>query len=255
MRFRHSALAASLAVGLALTLAACDSDSGEVQSATFSGVQFRAQGAATLRPESDRLVVAGIGASGADGVAIAGDLDTAAVHVAPIRLPANGRFGMIVRGTDGRAVAEIAAQADASGGRHTVEFEFDAPLGVSLVQVGYFLGGSLVGEFQLRGATFKARAQPAGEGEGDSGSTHVVRDGGRYVVYKDYGDGDGGSKTGCPAMLTPPIAVPGLPDEVCVDLVRVAPVTVGGSFPSAIAGIEVVGRGLGEFAITDALAR
>ena len=243
------------------TFAACDAASPppDATSITFDGVEVEARGDATLRTDGDELVVESVGASGGDGLFLAGTLDAVDVLTAPISLSAGQSFGVSVIGTDGDELAGLHNRARGDGsGRFAFEITYADALNVRAVRVVYFLNGRVVLDLPElpfdAGSGLRLAAESAGEGEGDTDSAHVVRRGGKYVVVSDS-ESEGGEPRRAGACegftITPPVGVAGA--TLCADRVEVEPLDV--SFPSSIAGVAVTGRALGSFRVRELAAR
>ena len=245
-----------LALCLALVvLAGCDAsdDTDDAGPVRFQGVDVEARGAARVERRGQTLVVSGIGASGDDGLFVRGDLQRFDLETEPISLPEGGAFGIRVEDTAGAVVGGFSNQDRPGDDGFDLVFEYADALGVDAVRVRYELGGVLQFEIpRLALGTPKAgrRARSAGRGEGDSGSVHTVRRDGRYVVVSDSE-----GKAGCSgfAITLPEPFGEDLPLGVCADWVEVTPLS--GTFPAAIGGVAVVGRGLGSFTATELAAQ
>lgn len=234
----------------ALALAACDTG-GPSDAVTFQGVEVEAVGDAQLEVVGGRLVVSGLEGGREGGFAVAGTPDRVDVLIEPLAVPAGARFGSEATAA-GVTAAELYVEGQADG---SLEFLFDFGGVLDLATVQYLLGGEVLLEFQLdvlQRSAGARRAQSAGTGDGESGSTHVVRENGRYVVVADS-DSDGTRRaSGCAGFLmTPPanaLAPDGTPlgGTVCADEVRVEPFTLT---PMPVAEVAVRARGVGQFVV------
>lgn len=235
---------------LSLAVWGCDASDDIDLPITFQGTEVEARGGATLSADGTRLVVSGVGASGADGLFVRGDLQSFDLETEPITLPEGGAFGIRVENAAGAVVSGFQNVDRPGDDGHDFVFEYADGLGVDAVSVSYqFAGLELFRIPRLLLGTPKngKREANAGSGSGDSGSVHTVRRNGRYVVVSDSGDSD--PKVGCGAFLvTPPPPFDRDIDVLCADWVEVTPLS--GTFPSAIGGVAVVGRGLGSFTAT-----
>lgn len=237
-----------------LGLAACDSD--DPDTLTFDGVEIEARGGATLATDGGDLVVSNVQASGNDGFFIPGTPASVDVLTEPISLMPGQGFGISVIGTDGTELAGFRNRNRGSSGRFNFEITFADALNVRAVRVVYLLDGVVqldIPSLEFRGDTgLRLATDSAGEGEGDTGSAHVVRRGGKYVVVSDSeGSGEprhaSGTRTGeCRGFtVTPPVDIPTL--TLCADWIEVEPLDV--TFPNEVAGVAVTGRALGSFRV------
>ena len=248
---------------LAFSVAACDSGGASGESVVFLGTEIEASGDAALAVEGGRLVVSGLSGSREGGFTVAGTPERVDVEIEPLPLSASGtRFGAEVRDGSGAALASIFNESNGDG-TFTVRFDFGGASGVSEAIVRYRLGAEVVLEGFLGVPLPRegGRRAPvdAGDGDGDTGSTHVIRRNGRYVVVTDS-DGEGGRRaTGCPGFLVePPSALdvvlggfePG--QRVCTDWIEVEPVTEE-SMPEG--RVSVLARGVGSFAVESLTVR
>ncbi|WP_412060221.1 hypothetical protein [Rubrivirga sp. IMCC45206] len=236
-----------------LALAACDSDEPPAGPVTFQGVEVEAVGDAQLAVVDGALVVSGLGGSREGGFRVAGQPARLDVETDPIAIPAGGRFGATVEAS-GATVAELFTEGRADG---ALDFQVDFGGPVDVAVVRYRLNGAVVLAFELDvlGRTSgERRAQSAGSGEGDTGSTHVIRENGRYVVVSDS-DGDGSRRAGgCAGFrMTPPAGVlPELPGAICADWVEVEPLV---ATPMPVGDVAVRARGVGQFTVRQLAAR
>ena len=241
-------LAALPLAALLLAVGGCDSDDAPV---TFQGVEVEARGDATIAASDGALVVSGLGGGRSGGFTVAGQPDRVDVEVDALAIPAGGRFGVVVEDASGAEVASFYNEATSDD---AFDLVFDFPGAVTAAVVRYRLGGEVVFEGRLALALLRAGARraptSAGSGEGDTGSTHVIRENGRYIVVSDS-DGEGGRRAGGCAgfVVTPPAAlrVEGI-TTVCADWVEVEPVAAG-AMPRG--QVSVVARGVGSFTVRD----
>lgn len=263
MRVRSAFPVAAFLVGLAPALSGCDTGTDGPQVVVYRGVEAEAVGGTELRVEGSKLIVSGVESDG-DGVGFWEDYSTVALEITPIRLGAGQEFGTSVRDTDDRFVAGIESRGRADGA-HDIVFDIADRFGVQFVTLQYLFEGQVIIEIPRLpiggdgGEKLALRAEAgAGTGEGNNGSTRVVRVGGRYVVGQDYSEedppltGPAGSpateKGGCAyALVTLPPAA-GKVFDVCTDLVQVVIEEEG--LPQEIRGVAVTGRDLGSFEIT-----
>lgn len=249
---RLSLRSAAVLTAALVSLPACDSTTPET--VTFQGVEIETVGNAAAEADGGRLVVTGIGASGADGIGIWQNQTQTDLKFEPIDLQTGDRFGIAVRDADDAFVASIRSDGR-SDGRHDITFDVDSDFGIQGATLQYLFEGRLIVEIPdvplFKGKVLSAETN-AGEGDGENGSVKVVRDGGRWVVGQDYSD-EGGAFTGgdgCQyATVTLPVPVGDL-TEVCVDLVQV--VIESESLPQDIRGTAITGRGIGSFVMTQA---
>ncbi|WP_143537713.1 hypothetical protein [Rubrivirga marina] len=237
-----------------LVLAACDTDGpGPAPGpTTFQGVEVEAEGDATLAVEGGALVVSGLGGTREGGFVVDGTPDRVDVQIDPLAVPAGTRFGVEVR--DGDDVVTALYNEGVGDGRVDLRFDFPGLLGVTAAAVRYKFGGQVVFEARLGFEAGRARGQrretSAGTGEGDTGSTHVIRDRGRYIVVSDS-DGDGGRRAGGCAgfrMTPPPPFDVELDAPICADWVEVEPILTT-QVPRGT--IAVRGRGVGSFRVRE----
>ncbi|WP_412070529.1 hypothetical protein [Rubrivirga sp. IMCC43871] len=236
-----------------LALAACDSDDPTSGAVTFQGVEVEAVGDAQLAVVDGALVVSGLGGTREGGFVVAGQPGRLDVEVDPVAIPSGGRFGSTVAAA-GATVAELYTEGRDNG---MLDFQVDFGGLVDAAIVRYRLNGVAVLEFDLNvlGRTSGARrAQSAGSGEGDTGSTHVIRENGRYVVVSDSNVGEGRRARGCNGFLmTPPAGIlPELTQPICADWVEVEPLTIT-AMP--IGDVAVRAQGVGQFTVRQLAAR
>lgn len=238
-----------------LALAACDTDTPDP--VAFQGVEIAAEGEATLTLQGGALVVSGLGGSRQGGFEIDGRRDRVDVEIDPLSIPVGGRFGVEVR--DGDAVLASLYNEATAAGRFDVRFDFPDALGATVAIVRYRLDGEVRFEGQvdlIPGRTSSGRRQPTsgGSGEGATGSTHVIRERGRYVVVSDSGEDAPRRAGGCPGFLmTPPPPF----DErgqaaICADWIEIEPLV---STTVREGTVSVLARGVGSFTVRSLEAR
>ena len=143
-------------------------------------------------------------------------------------------------GTDGETLASLKNRNRGASSKFSFEVEFADALGVEAVRVLYMLDGEV--QLEVPNLPFRAAdglrlaTSSVGEGEGETGSAHVIRRGGRYVVVADSDDAtvEGRSAAGgaCSVFtVLPPVEVEG--GVVCADWIEVEP--LGVTFPSEVA--------------------
>lgn len=233
-----------------VSLAACDSETPPDGPVTFQGVEVAAEGDATISVRDGLLVVSGLDGARAGGFAVAGRPDRVDVEIAPLSIPVGGRFGVEVR--DGSDPVVSLANRATSAGRFDVEFDVPSLLGATAAIVRYRLNGEVRFEGRLDVVPGRTRGQrrptSAGSGEGDTGSTHVVRERGKYVVVSDSDSGGARRAGGCSGFLmTPPppldLSVEG---PICADWVEVEPLATA---PVPQGTVSVVAQGVGSFTV------
>lgn len=240
---------AALLTVLALVAAGCDVTDDPL---AFDGVEVEVRGDADLAVEGGLLVVSGLDGSRSGGFNLPVALDRVDVETAPIRIPAGGRFGIEVEDADGQDIASIYNEATGNG-QFDVRVNFADALAVPAVAVRYRLGGQLVLEIPrlpLVGSNNgRLRETSAGSGSGDSGSVHVIRSGGRYIVVSDS-ESSGGARRGCAGfVLFPPTGYgPDYPTGICTDWIEVEPLEVSDMPDGRVA---VTARGVGSFSVRD----
>ena len=236
---------------LALALWGCDSNDPDPPTPVlFQGVEVEARGGATLTPDGSTLVVSGVGASGADGLQVRGNLASLDLETEPIRIPEGGSFGIRVEDAFGDVLSGFQNVDRPGDAGHDFEFEFADRLGIEAVRVTYRFRDRVAFEIPslpLGEPKRGLRKASAGSGSGDSGSVHTVRENGRYIVVSDSG-----KKTGCPGFIVtpPPPFDLDVPEGVCADWVEVAPLSTLPAPTEAIGAVAVVGAGLGSFTVT-----
>lgn len=217
---------------------------------TFDGAEVEARGDASLAVEGGRLVVSGLEGTRSGGFDLVGVPDRVDVETDPVRIPAGGRFGIEVEGTDGEDIASIYNEATGDG-TFDVRVTFADALGITAVAVRYRLGGEVVLEIPslplLGGDNGRRRETSAGSGSGDSGSVHVIRSGGRYIVVSDS-EGSGGARRGCNGFFIVPPDLEEYAEGLCTDWIEVEPLYVG-EMPRG--RVAVTARGVGTFAVRE----
>lgn len=237
-----------------LLVAACDlfDDDDPV---VFDGVEVEAAGDARLAVVDGALVVSGLEGSRSGGFVVAGTPDRVDVETDPITIPQGGNFG--VRVEDAGTVVASVYNEGLGNGRFDMRFSFADALGVEAVTVRYRLGGEIVLEIPdvlNVGLGNRQRFESsAGTGSGDSGSVHVIRSGGRYIVVADSGPQEA-QRRQCDGFLVVPPGIFGsdFPDGLCTDWVEVEPVG-GRTMPAG--RVFVTARGVGAFRVRDLQAQ
>ena len=185
-------------------VAGCDSGSDEV---AFRGVTVETRGDASLTVDGDALVVTGIGPGRSGGFTIPGNASRVDVEIDPLAIPAGARFGIEVEDASGNDIASFYNVGNDLGGVDFV-FDFPASTGLEAVRLTYRIGGeggravfSDVLELVLPRQTV-ARLPPTsgGSGSGSTTSTHVIREGGRYIVVSDS-DPPQNTRLGCAGFV------------------------------------------------------
>ena len=246
---RTALLAASL-----LAVAGCDTEADTPTA--FQDVAIETRGDASLSLDGNALVVSGLDGTRSGGFTIPGTSSRVDVEIDPLSVPAGGEFGVVVEDASGGSLASFYTVGTASG--LDCVFDFPSSLGVYAATVTYRLGGEngqvvLRGTFDLPGERLALARRPSdsvGEGSGDTGSTHVIRRNGRYIVVSDSDDASptsGAARQGCGAfVVTPPLSID--PDGVslCTDWVEVEPLLTG-TMPEGT--VSVTARGVGSFTV------
>ena len=246
-----------LVLSAALSLAACDgpTDPPADGPVVYQDVEVEARGDASLAVSDGALVVSGLDGSRSGGFTVAGTPDRVDVEIDPLAVASGARFGVTVEDESGQ---ELASLFNVGQGDGVVEFEFafaDA-LPVEAVALTYRLGGR-DGQVVLEGVLgLGARRQgrrasaSAGSGEGSTGSTHVVRENGRYVVVSDSNAEE--ARADCAGFIvTPPVALEAS-GEICTDWIEVEPL---GAFEMPRGRVSVTARGVGSFRVNELAAR
>ena len=232
----------------ALVLAACDTDTPDP--VAFQGVDIAAEGEAILALQGGALVVSGLDGSRAGGFQIDGQPDRVDVEIDPLSIPVGGRFGVEVR--DGDAVLASLYNEATAAGRFDVRFDFPDAIGATAAIVRYRLNGEVrfEGQVDLIPGRTSGQRQPTsgGSGEGDTGSTHVIRERGRYVVVSDSGEDAPRRAGGCAGFLMtppPPFAETGQA-AICADWIEIEPVLTTTVRQGTM---SVLARGVGSFTV------
>ena len=244
-----------------VVLAACDTEAdGPV---SFQGVTVEARGDASLALDGGALVVSGLDGTRSGGFTVPGASERVDVEIDPLAVPAGGEFGVVVEDDEGGVLASLYTVGRGQGAIEFV-FEFPSALGVGAVAVTYRRGGEngevvLEGVLELAGGRLALGRRPSGsvgEGGGDTGSTHVIRENGRYVVVSDSDDASParpGARRGCGAFtVTPPPAINDDGVTVCSDWIEVEPL-LSGTVPEGT--VSVTARGVGAFTVRKLAAR
>lgn len=232
----------------ALTVAACDSDTPD--DVVFQGVDLGVSGEARLAVEGGALVVSGLEGNRSGGFETKGRPDRVDVEIDPLLIPAGGRFGVEVRNGDA-VVASLYNEATAPG-QFDVLFDFPDALGATVAVVRYRFDGELVfeGQVDLIPGRSRGQRQPTsgGSGEGESGSTHVIRERGRYVVVSDSGNDSARRASGCTGFLMtpPPPFDESAGARICADWIEVEPLVTA---PVPQGTVAVTARGVGTFRV------
>lgn len=229
----------------ALVVVGCDSDAPD--RVTFQGVEVDVRGDASLAVDGGALVVSGLDGSRSGGFTVAGVPDRVDVEIEPLAIPTGGRFGVEIR--DGDALVASLYNEATGPGAFDVMFDFPDALGATVAIVRYRFGGEVRFEGQVDLIPGRSRGQrrptSGGSGEGEAGSTHVIRERGRYIVVSDSGDDSARRSDGCAGFLmTPP-----LPFEqavICADWVEVEPLVTA---PVRQGAVAVTARGVGTFRV------
>ena len=240
-----------LTAALLIAVAGCDTTA--TGPLLFGGVEVEARGDARLDVEDDALVVSGLAGDRSGGFNVAGAPDRVDVITDPISIPVGGRFGIEVEDAAGAHLASIYNEGTGDGA-FDVRVSFADGLGVEAVAVRYKLGGVLVLEIPrlllVPDPVERRRAtSSAGSGSGDSGSVHVIRENGRYIVVSDSQGAQDGARRSCGAFLLtslPLRAGDNFPDGLCTDWIEVEPLDVG---PMPRGRVAVTARGVGSFRV------
>lgn len=246
----------SLLLFAALVFAACDSPS-DTEPLVFQGVTVDDRGDASLSIENGALVVSGLDGTRSGGFTVDGTPSQVDVEIDPLAIDSGDRFGVTIESASGAEVASFYNVGQGQG-RVSFEFFFTDALPVVAAAVTYRLGGRtgrIVGQGYLEfGAPRQGRlaAANAGTGEGSTGSTHVVRENGRYVVVSDS-NGSGARSGGCAGFLVTPPTVFEISTPICTDWIEVEPI---GEFEEMPVGeVSVTARGVGSFTVNDLTSR
>lgn len=238
----------------AVVFAGCDtSTSSPVE---FQGVALGARGDASLAVEAGVLVVSGLDGARSGGFTVEGTPRQVDVEIDPLSVEAGDRFGVTVEDASG---ADLASFYTVGLGDGVVRFDvaFADALPVTAARVTYRLGGRtgtvvLEGVLGLSLDRRARRAQSsAGTGEGSTGSTHVVRENGRYVVVSDS-NGQDARTAGCLGfVVTPPVTLE-YQGTLCTDWIEVEPI---GEFEMPEGEVSVTARGVGAFRVNTLAVR
>ena len=237
-----------LPLALLLTVAACDITAETM--ITFNGVEVEERGDASLGIQNGQLVVSGLTGNRSGGFNVVGTPSRVDVVTEPVSIPAGGRFGIEVEDADGDDLASIYNEA-AGDGLFDVTFSFADALDVSAVAVRYKLGGETILTIPRLPLTPSGRqraSSSAGSGSGDSGSVHVIRENGRYIVVSDS-KGSGGARRGCAGFLLTELPLSfgeNYPSGLCTDWIEVEPIT-DAAMPAG--RVAVTARGVGAFRV------
>jgi len=239
-----------LLVLLALTVGACDTNTAPGP-LLFGGVEVTATGDATLAVEGGQLIVSGLDGNRSGGFTLPGRPTRVDVDIAPLAVPPGGRFGARVTDDSGLEVASLFTEAGASG-LLDFRFNFADLAGLSSAVIRYRLAGRVVfqGELDLSSRRGARLAGSGGSGTGGPGSTHVIRDGGKYIVVADADEQGGRQRDGCSGFLmTPPHPFEiEFPDPICTDWVEIEPV-LQTTMPEG--QVAVTARGVGRFVVRE----
>ena len=245
-----------LAASLALLVAACDTETPDPPPpgpVVFDGVELEARGDAEVAVEGGALVVSGLDGSRSGGFTVGGTPDRVDVEIDPLAIPPGGRFGIEVEDDAGADVASLYNEVG-SDGRIDFLFDFPSALGVTAAVVRYRYLGDVLFEAEIALGTGRSRSvripTSGGDGEGDTGSTHVIRSGGKYIVVADSNAGGSRRSGGCPVFLVrpPPPFGRQYPEPFCTDWIEVEPLL---SAPMPRGTVSVTARGVGTFTVRD----
>lgn len=235
-----------------LALAACDTSTSDTL--TFDGVEVEVRGDATLDLDDGQLVVSGLTGGRSGGFTVAGTPGRVDVVTDPVEVPVGGRFGIEVEDSDGTDIASIYNEATGDG-TFDVQASFADALAVPAVTVRYRLDGELVFSIPRLALVPSAggrqrAASSVGEGSGDPGSVHVIRDRGRYIVVSDSEGAPDDARRACAGFLIVPPSAFGseFPDGLCTDWIEVEPLGVE-SMP--VGRVAVTARGVGTFRVRE----
>ncbi len=239
-----------LPLAVFLVLAACDITTETTL--TFDGVEVEERGDASLAVEGGQLVVSGLTGTRSGGFTVAGTPGRVDVVTEPISVPAGGRFGVEVEDGEGNGLVSLYNEATGDG-LFDVRFAFADALSVSAVTIRYKLGGETVLTIPRLAlpstATGRQQAESsAGSGSGDSGSVHVIRDRGRYIVVSDS-EGAPEERRACAGFLLTELPVNvgvDYPNGLCTDWIEVEPITET-TMPAG--RVSVTARGVGTFRV------
>lgn len=234
-----------------LVFAGCDTSTDDP--VVFQGVALGARGDASLAVENGTLIVSGLDGARSGGFTLDGTPGRVDVEIDPLAIEMGDRFGITVEDESGGQIASF-YNVGQGGGRVRFEFEFADAFLVSGARVTYRLGGrtgqAVLDGFLDFGALGQGRLAQAfaGEGEGQTGSTHVVRERGRYVVVSDSNGGGARTASGCAGFLVTPPASFDFEGTICTDWIEVEPI---GEFEMPQGTVSVTARGVGSFTVND----
>ena len=246
---RHAPLLA-----LALAVAACDTPASEVD-VEFQGVDLVTRGDARLELVDDgaALVVSGLDGSRSGGFTVEGLPTRVDVETDPLAVPPGGRFGIVVEGAGGGLLASFYATGTQDGALDFL-FDFGGSVPITEVVIRYFQGGEngeLVFEGRLDWSQGRRAAQvvatSAGLGEGTTGSTHVIRRNGKYVVVTDS-DTSVLRSARCAGFSVLPPPVFEAQEPFCTDWIEVDPVRATDEEVER-GTVSVLARGVGSFTV------
>ena len=247
-----------LLLPLALALAAgCDTPAEETD-LTFQSVTVAERGDASLAVSGGALVVSGLDGSRSGGFTVAGTPGRVDVEIDPLAIPAGGRFGVEVEDAAGADLASFYTEA-ASDGSLDFVYDFGGTLPVLEVAIRYRLGGEagdvVFQEFVGVPSGRVARRAPTsgGSGDGETGSTHVIRENGKYIVVSDSDSGGARRAGECPGFLvTPPPPFDGqFRTPLCTDWIEIEPFLAGEGGAMGPGTVSVTARGVGAFIVRD----
>ncbi len=217
----------------------------------YQGVRLTARGDASLDVSGSALVVSGLAGSRSGGFTVDGQPDRLDVDIDPLAIRDGGRFGIEVEDAAGADVATFYVYGDDQGALD-FRYDFGATLGVSRVLVRYKLGGEsgrVVFNATLDGAAGRIRSPQAetsaGSGSGTAGSTHVIRDNGKYIVVTDAGE-NGARHADCAGFTVTPPPTQQIRTPVCTDWIELEPVVTE---PMPQGDVSVTARGVGSFTV------
>ena len=243
---RHALLCSAV-----LCLSACDSSVDDP--VVYQGVTLDARGEASLSVSGDRLVVAGLDGSRSGGFTVEGTPARVDVEIDPLAIGAGERFGVVVEDAEGVELASFFNEGRRDGAVD-FRFAFGDVLEVSAVSVRYRLAGRVVlaGVLDVPSPRQgRLAAASAGSGEGSTGSTHVVRENGRYIVVSDS-ETNGARAGGCAGFLVTPPSVLATDVPICADWIEVEPLSEA---PAPEGVVSVTARGVGRFIVNELAVR
>jgi len=236
---------------LAALAAGCDTPP-VAEGVSFQNVDLDARGDASLSVSGGALVVSSLTGSRSGGFTVDGQPGRLDVDVDPLAIPAGGRFGIEVEDASGADVASFYVTGNAAGALDFL-YDFGTSLGVAGVLIHYKIGGEngeIVFGAQIDGGNGRLRGALAetsgGTGSGTTGSTHVIRDNGKYIVVSDS-NGDGARHADCDGFrVTPP--APYSRASYCTDWIEIEPLITA---PMPQGTVSVTARGVGSFTVRD----